>query len=33
MDEFYRKKLVQGDAEMPPSPAEEEKKQDEPSEA
>jgi len=33
MDEFYRKKPVQGDVEMPPSLAEEEKKQDEPSEA
>ena len=33
MDEFYRKKPVQGDVEMPPSQVEEEKKQGEPSEA
>ena len=33
MDEFYRKKPVQGDVEMPPAQVEEEKKQGEPSEA
>ena len=33
MDEFYRKKPVQGDVEMPPSQAEGEKKQGEISEA
>ena len=33
MDEFYRKKQVQGDVEMPPAQVEEEKKQEEPSEA
>ena len=33
MDEFYRKKPVQGDVEMPPSQVEEGKRQGEPSEA
>ena len=33
IDEFYKKKPVQGDVEMPPSQVEEEKKQEEPSEA
>ena len=33
MDEFYNKKPVQGDVEMPLSQVDEEKKQDEPSEA
>ena len=33
MDEFYKKKPVQGDVEMPPAEVEEEKKQEGPSEA